>query len=61
MYEVCPKKYPTLPPPAKNNATPAKWLWRIVTSQLLPTHKKFQTDSWCHSLFLKQLIQSYTA
>ena len=45
------KKYPTLSPPAKNNASPAKWFWQIVTSQLLHTHKKFQTDSWHGSFF----------
>ena len=39
------KKYSTLSSPAKNNATPAKFFWQIVMSQLLPTHTKFQTDS----------------
>ena len=41
-YEVRPKKYPTLSPPAKNNATSAKWFWRIVTSQLLHGNKDFK-------------------
>ena len=39
------KKYLTLSPPAKNNAMPAKWFWKIVTTQLLPMHKKIQTNS----------------
>ena len=30
---------------------PAKWFLWIVMSQLLPMHKKFQTNSWCHSFF----------
>ena len=59
IYEVCSKSIQA--PPAKNNAMPVKWFWQIVRSQLLPIYKKFQTDSWCHSLFLKQLVQSYSA
>ena len=50
----------TLSPSAQNNVTLAKWFRQIVTSQLLLTHKKFQTDSWCHS-FLKHLVQLYSA
>ena len=51
----------SLSPPAKNDATPAKWFWQILMSQLLPTHKNFKTDSWCHSLFLKYLVQLSSA
>ena len=47
------KKYLTLSPSTKNNALPAKWFWGIVTSELLPTHKKFQSDCWYHSFFFE--------
>ena len=35
------------------NDTPAKFFWWIATLQLLHTHEKFQTNSWCHSLFFE--------
>ena len=36
------KKYPTLSAPAKNNATPAKWFWRIERHNYCPRIKNFK-------------------